>query len=794
MKKQKDKKGFSLVELLAVVVILGILSVITIVSYNRYIKSSKSQYYKQMEKNAIMATKSYLQANKQYQPKNVGSVQNIYLSDLISSNYLKESDFSCDGGKKCNSDDLEKIDLDVDYVVVTKESNSKYKYEVSWNYNKDTELPYIREIISDDYVGDDASSLVFKSDLYGDNKTDNPNHKIRSYAYIVYVQYTGDTSFKEVYNSGYKSGSGKSHVSLNIDLGKYIKINQANDFKVALFVTNDAGNSISNPGISKSAIDNKEPYCIVENPVDSHDVLTKEELLAGKKRIIKAKCIDNGGSKCKKKEYTKIWDKNTKITDMCNLDPSIDNCNKYNFDINDEINHNDKDGLIILEDNKGNKSYNCVVDINIDNSKPDNEGPVIRLSADNGNGEHGFAMEEFKGQKNGAKPYVMDDVTKYDTQTNADNWLNSEWYPSGIFYDVDIYDESGIEKVTWATNADGLKPGDDSVNKMLSSLRKTYVPDGNGSESFVSKNEFKRNWQIGDDGARRGEIVAYDKKGNKTVVYVDSKIDHSSPNVPSAKIRENGPLGTVISNGPNPSSTQTYTKGLWWGNFSGNDAMSGYNHYEYSTECSETRSGDISDYRLANGYTYPLSGNTQNSCFRIRQIDNAGNSSSWSDKYKIKISIPTPQSGITAKTTNSWRVVYASSNGTPRTWCDSYCAKLSDGKCPSGVYGNIIGKIDVTVSNGNLTFDWNIINGVSWILNGYSVNIDVFYHDISTHETGSYVGTYNIKPTNGDPWSNYSSHSGTVLTNLPTGTYEVWFNGNPDDPSYDSYMGWFNYS
>ena len=40
------KKGFTLFELLAVVVILGIMSGIAVVSYSSYINSTKQQYYK----------------------------------------------------------------------------------------------------------------------------------------------------------------------------------------------------------------------------------------------------------------------------------------------------------------------------------------------------------------------------------------------------------------------------------------------------------------------------------------------------------------------------------------------------------------------------------------------------------------------------------------------------------------------------------------------------------------------------------------------------------------------------
>ena len=48
--KIKKHAGFTLVELLAVIVILAILSSLAIVSYNKIVEKSKKAYYKQKKK------------------------------------------------------------------------------------------------------------------------------------------------------------------------------------------------------------------------------------------------------------------------------------------------------------------------------------------------------------------------------------------------------------------------------------------------------------------------------------------------------------------------------------------------------------------------------------------------------------------------------------------------------------------------------------------------------------------------------------------------------------------------
>lgn len=114
-------KGFTLVELLSVIVIVGILSTIGIVAVSKIIEKSKMEQKKQQEKTIIMATKSYFQEHRSELPKVIGgSAVQIKLSKLKSEKFITE-DIKDSSKNSCMTDS---------YVAVTKETTNKYKYEV----------------------------------------------------------------------------------------------------------------------------------------------------------------------------------------------------------------------------------------------------------------------------------------------------------------------------------------------------------------------------------------------------------------------------------------------------------------------------------------------------------------------------------------------------------------------------------------------------------------------------------------------------------------------------------------
>ena len=116
MKNKDNKKGFTLIEIIATVAILGILAVIGIVSVSNIINKGEDEYYETLEDNVALTTESYTQTNRDSLPKNVGESKNVPVSDLVDDNYIEKiKDYY---GEEC--------DLEKSYVKVFKYNKNSY--------------------------------------------------------------------------------------------------------------------------------------------------------------------------------------------------------------------------------------------------------------------------------------------------------------------------------------------------------------------------------------------------------------------------------------------------------------------------------------------------------------------------------------------------------------------------------------------------------------------------------------------------------------------------------------------
>lgn len=110
-----NKKGFTLVEILATIVILGILSVAAILAYSKYIEKSKNDAYDTLAKSAADAAAEYNMVHF--------GTTTITLKELVENEYLKNVNDPSTQGKKCsgwvdirhnvNDDGLETEEYDV---------------------------------------------------------------------------------------------------------------------------------------------------------------------------------------------------------------------------------------------------------------------------------------------------------------------------------------------------------------------------------------------------------------------------------------------------------------------------------------------------------------------------------------------------------------------------------------------------------------------------------------------------------------------------------------------------------
>lgn len=113
-----NKKGFTLLEMLAAIAILMILSVVVLLSANKLLKTSRNKYYQTQEELMILAAKDYFSDYIVYLPKEENETKQVLLEALIKEKYINQvvdsNDDDCDSKKS--------------YIEVKKISSKEYLY------------------------------------------------------------------------------------------------------------------------------------------------------------------------------------------------------------------------------------------------------------------------------------------------------------------------------------------------------------------------------------------------------------------------------------------------------------------------------------------------------------------------------------------------------------------------------------------------------------------------------------------------------------------------------------------
>lgn len=234
-------------------------------------------------------------------------------------------------------------------------------------------------------------------------------------------------------------------------------------------------------------------------------------------------------------------------------------------------------------------------------------------------------------------PSIPTYVIKYDNSSGEEkkdtNWTNRTLY-WGNFNSQD--DGVGIiEEYQYSENCTGDNPVAFS----------SYLFDTNISKSYC--------------------IRAVDAIGNEGEwsAPIKFKIDKTAPSVPTSivmnlsggglylneqgKATKDNPVTRVSKFLDNNNNAFAYD--IEWYDFSATDTGgSGISRYEYSTNCTGSKSGNLSDF-----YHYSDGTNTK---LCIRSVDKAGNTSAWSSGYHFRIkSLPsTSGSSSCTSTTGSW--------------------------------------------------------------------------------------------------------------------------------------------
>ncbi len=140
-------KGFTLVELLAVIVVLAVILAIAIPSVLNIIEQSRKDVFTKSEDMLANAAKTYLTSNNSLLPTNIGESSVIYLTTLVNEKIIESIKDPRDNSE-CNKDNS--------VVKIYKIGDNKYQYDAyleCTNYQTDITNPDIVATVNGTSVG-----------------------------------------------------------------------------------------------------------------------------------------------------------------------------------------------------------------------------------------------------------------------------------------------------------------------------------------------------------------------------------------------------------------------------------------------------------------------------------------------------------------------------------------------------------------------------------------------------------------------------------------------------------------
>ena len=431
---KKNNSGFTMVELLAVIVILGILSVISIAAIQGVLAKARKQYYVTQKNNMVMAAQSYLNANKRFAPKVSGQYVTIDLGTLISNKYI---DQVVDYNKK-------PCDGSLSHVQAFKYEDDIYYSSllICPDHDDNEDKKNIKPNISISFDGELTGAKAILN-IDGGYEEDDSGEK--SYIPLISYKYTIYKGSKLLYQSDDINANKSTTTQIKtISLKNYVP----GDIKVTVTASNIYG--YSNTYSLNS--NNKFKDTIKPRP---GDINGDTKHWSRGVRVITVQCLDSD-SGCEQSSYT------------------------------DEFNGDKRRGIIHIYDQEGNEEE-VEVDVYIDNTPPLLTLDVYKRDK-NGNKE-GNSIQQFKTTKGEQNKTVT--ISK-DT---VNGWLNSTKYPYGVYLEAHYKDVSEIKNLEWKWNNSGLVSSNSNAKVIPDANKKVEVPDlSEGTYAFSLSGE---GWRYG---------------------------------------------------------------------------------------------------------------------------------------------------------------------------------------------------------------------------------------------------------------------------------------------------------
>lgn len=266
---KKNNRGFTMVELLAAIVIVGVLAAIAVGAVSLLLNTAEKRYYESLEKTLTLGAESYYADHRSLLPKAIGDSRKVSLKTLVKEKYLENVvDYS---KKDCTNSNLS-------YVKVYKYAKNKYSYTVYLNcpsykideekYNTELSVEFVFNYSTSNI---EAAFVTAKMKASGDNK-------IASYKYTIY------RDGKAVYTSDSIAAGNVSNLSKKLLLKKYVPGN----IQIGLTLYDIRGNHKLFLSDKKAIYDDTVPKCGNVNPkIESWENATNAS------RKITVKCISD---------------------------------------------------------------------------------------------------------------------------------------------------------------------------------------------------------------------------------------------------------------------------------------------------------------------------------------------------------------------------------------------------------------------------------------------------------------------------------------------------------------------
>ena len=114
----KNKRGFTLIEVIAVIVILGLIVLIALPFFQGSLSTFREDYYDELEKNSLNSGKEFFKENKLFLPNRFLDTQKVDYATLVNQGFFEEvKDYN---GKKCDDKNS--------YIIAVKTGVDKYDY------------------------------------------------------------------------------------------------------------------------------------------------------------------------------------------------------------------------------------------------------------------------------------------------------------------------------------------------------------------------------------------------------------------------------------------------------------------------------------------------------------------------------------------------------------------------------------------------------------------------------------------------------------------------------------------